>query len=274
MTDLVADLSPVAPLTALIDTVDPLSAALTSVAQISGAIVTVVQPLSSSLTTVPALSGAVGSVPALSKSLSAVLSMTAEIGGSETDLWLAGIETGAGVERDDSIKLAAYNGAIGLGSSAPNFVELPTGLIAYPSFVDSGYLEFTLGAAFTPNGQFVEVVVKLGPANALVTIGTFTSPTFPVNAFASQWEFTIRIKNHGPTQGNYAARMLWTDGASATTTNPGKIDYVNRTFGFNFQDPATDQGDVEIRAEARVSGSGAFTIRNYAINQFCVRSGL
>lgn len=267
MVDLVAEVQAVPPLSASVSAVPTLGATVSAVPTL-GANVQAVPTLNKSVAAVASLVAAVTAVPPITAGLSAVPKLTANLEGP-MDLWANAVAQGARLNRDFK-KLAASTDFIDVGGVAPATVELPTGLITYPSFTNSGYIEMTMGAAHVPNSETVTVVVKVGPGGGtFTTVGTFACSAFPANAIVSQWEFFLRLKNHGPSQANYTARMVWNEGTGITKT----LDFSNRAFGFNFQNPATDNGDMEIRAEISCNGGASFAVRNYFIGQFGGRSG-
>lgn len=270
MVDLAAEVSDVDPIASAVSAVPALSAALSVVGAITAAI-TIVSPLSANVTAVPALSHSVSAVAALQPALTVVPSITAEIEG--VDLWSKSIEVGSRRPSDDVITLAAWATAIDIGGAAPNFVELPSALIPYPSFVDSGFLALTLSAAHVANGQTVSVRVIISQAGGgSVTIGPLTTTALTAGGVAVQFDFSMTLKNHGPTQAQYVARMVWTD-AGGGLANTKAMDFTNRVVSLPFQNPSVDQGDVEIRMEMAVSSAATFTCRGGIIEQRGARAG-
>ena len=184
---------------------------------------------------------------------------------------LNSIEEGAQREHRDAKKLTAWTTSINIPNATP--VELPSGLVSYPTFRDSGYIEITCGAAHANmNGGTVSFDLRVGPSGSPLTVATFTSAAFGAGAGNFQFEFLIRIKSQGQTSQNYFARMVYNEPGPLTTTK----DFIGRITTLDFGNVSNgDNGDVEIRLDAYLPGGAGptFNVRNMNIMQFAGRSG-
>lgn len=177
-------------------------------------------------------------------------------------------------EQRDIVKLAAYTTATNIPGTSP--VELPTGLVVYPSFRDTGLIEISVGAAHANmNGATLSLALMMGPAGGLVNVANFTTPAInPTSGAGSfQLEFFLRIRSRGPGAHNYAGQFQWNDpGGSQWSPIVGRIVTSGAYTGFG--DPNNgDHGDVEIRLDASLSGSGpTFNMSGYLIEQHSPRA--
>lgn len=217
---------------------------------------------------VPAVDVQTAAIPAVDVSSSALQTITIDLG-ADVDPWAASLELGSRRGIRDARKLASSAAAFAVGNTPGTYLELPTGLIVYPSFADSGEIELKISGGFTSNGQTCTVDIKVGSAGALATVASFVSPVFTASGTPNcRWDFYCRLAPLGPNQLNIIAKMTWSHGATMLDNQ-----YISLASGVNFQNPSVDQGDVEIRAECKTTGAGIFTIRQYLIMQYGERSG-
>lgn len=170
-------------------------------------------------------------------------------------------------------KLAANTASIAIHTTAPANVELPTGLVVYPTFRDSGYIELTCGGAHANVGpNTISFYLYGGPYGSTALLATFTTAALAVGVGNFQIEFRMTLKSQGPSSQNYAARIVYNEpGGGAVQT----LDFIGRLTSLDFGNAANgDGGDVELRLESSVSGVGTtFNVRNMTIMQFAERSG-
>lgn len=267
--DIVAELTPVAAIGAALGTPATITAALAVPSAITAGLGTP-QAITAALGAPGAISAALAAPGAITASLAEVLGIEASLG-DDMQPYLFGIERAAERARRDVKKLAAYTTSIALHTTAPNPVELPTGLVLYPSFRDTGLLDIRLGGAHANmNGATVTLALYLGPFGNLVNVANFTSPAInPTSAVGNfQLEFQLVIKSQGPTSHNYSGAWIWNDG-SGVNTSPIIGRLVTSGLYTGFGDPSNgDGGDVEVRLDGSISTTGpTFNVRNYLIEQ-------
>lgn len=171
----------------------------------------------------------------------------------------------------DLITLAAYSTAINVPGTSP--VELPTGLVVYPSFRDKGMIEITCSVAHANmNGASLTFALMMGPAGGLANVANWTTPAINVAAGGGnfQIDFSVRIKSQGPGSHGIGGWFSWNDSSGTAPLSPiiGRLTSPNGAYT-GFADPTNgDHGDVEIRLDAYLSASGpTLNVRNYLIEQ-------
>lgn len=270
--DIVAELTPVAAIGAALGTPATITAALAVPSAITAGLGTP-QAITAALGAPGAISAALAAPGAITASLAEVLGIEASLG-DDMQPYLFGIERAAERARRDVKKLAAYTTSVNVPGTS--LVEMPTGLVLYPSFRDTGFLEINLGGAHANmNGETVTIALMLGPAGSLAQVATITSPPInPTSAVGNfQFEFFLRLKSQGPTSHNFSGYFAWND-ASGPQLSPiiGRLVTTGAYTGFG--DPGNgDEGDVEVRVDVSLSASGpTLNVRNYVIEQHSPRS--
>lgn len=272
---LVVDAKPIEPLVAAVGSSAPplVADARARPASFEADARAIVSKITASVWAVPTLTAAVAARPPIVAAVRSRPPIIVDVGGC-LDPFIASIERAAERARRDVKKLAAYTTSINIPDASA--VELPTGLIVYPSFRDTGLIEITLGGAHANmNGATLTLALMLGPSGALVNVANFTTPVInPTSGVGNfQLEFSLRLKSQGPTSHNYSGEFRWNDpGGVSTSPIIGRIVTSGTYTGF--ADPANgDNGDVEVRIDAYLSASGpTFNVRNYLIEQHSPRA--
>lgn len=217
----------------------------------------------------PAIDASVLARPAITVDVGARPPIVVEVGGCMSS-FLDTLELRAARAQRDVVKLAAYTTAINVPGVTP--VELPTGLVIYPSFRDTGLIEISVGAAHANmNGATLTLALMMGPAGALVNVANFTTPAInPASSAGNfQLEFMLRVRSRGPQALNYGGWFQWND-----ASGPQQSPIVGRITTANFGNPANgDNGDVEVRLDASLSTSGpTLNLSGYLIEQHSPRA--
>lgn len=231
--------------------------------------------LTGALTAPSALTGTLVSPLALEGSLDVPRTLTGTLEGNDMELWLATVELGAERARRDIIRLASWAVSIPIHTSAPTPVELPTGLVLYPTLRDSGFIEIKVSFSHANmSATTVTFDLWVGPVNALAKLLTITSPAFAAGGGNLTGEFLLRVTPRGPSAQSTWASLSWRDGASVNNyiVFPGRLtpfaDFGNAANG--------DNGDVEVHLECSISSNAAgqvFNVVNTVIEQHSPRSG-
>lgn len=268
MTEIVAELTQVAAITAALTQPSAITASAAAPSAITASVGTVAA-ITASVAAPAAITAAVGSVAAITAGLTAVQALEAEL---EVDVQTAlDSMQQAARQREDVTKLASTSATIAVHTASPAAVELPTGLVLYPSFRDSGFLTFDVAAAHANmSGATVNVALVYSVfGGASNVVANFTSPVFPAGAGPFTWQFAMKLLAQGPTSEAYIALMTWSD-----PTGQYQQPFSGRTNSGIFGDPANgDNGDAEVRLEISVSsGAVTFNVRHVSIEQHCPRS--
>lgn len=193
----------------------------------------------------------------------------------DVEEFLQTVEEFAARPRPVQRKLVAWTTAINVAGTTP--VEMPTALVCWPFFRDSGFLDFFIGGVHANmNSTTITLELLMGPANNLVTVATYTSPAINVAGTAGsfQWEARFLLKSQGPVSHNFSGLFTWNDPAGRQT-DPiiGRVVASGAYTGFG--DPNNgDHGDVEARLQVSMSASGpTMNVRNVSIFLVGERSG-
>lgn len=190
---------------------------------------------------------------------------------ADVDEMLQTMEAFAARSRPVVRKLAVWSASINVPGTSN--VEMPTGLVVYPLFRDSGFIDFLIGGAHANlNSHTLTFTLLIGPMGSLSTAVTYTTPAINAGGAAGsfQWEARFVVKSQGPSSQNVSGVFTWND-----TAGKHSDPIIGRITTANFGNPANgDNGDVEVRLEVSMSGSGpTLNVRNGAYLLNAERSG-